>query len=272
MGSLIRQQLRFVIIVGYCAIAFCLVTTAQGKGVETESNGNAPASANLKPVMVVLKRPMILTAFQKNGEAEQDKIIANRKKGGWFHVRNARFTLIDSTLQLLPPTATSVKKTGKGNSGWVRAAISPQFIPESRMYAIGFRFKLPKSNQRRSPRFFFESGHHKIVVGGDDSHVKINVFGEIQETDQHALQPERWHRVLFEILGDEVVVRFNNGPAFYANHAKIKDEKERPEIKFGIISTAGIVFDDFGLWTVAPKPAKSWAETKKNVARIRRAQ
>ncbi len=131
-------------------------------------------------------------------------------------------------------------------------------------YIIDYRFRI-LSGEYTAIGAFLEFGHHRarlsfhadgaaLTYGGLKSHVTLD------SKPGFKLEEGRWYRVLGEVKGDEVLIRFERGPTFYGTHPEITGEKDG----FGICGLRGgaMDLDDVTVWGVKPDERRSWSKVR----------
>lgn len=137
-------------------------------------------------------------------------------------------------------------------------------------FILAFSFRLhdpaPGEPRRGGLQAFFEFGHHLARVNYNDEGTKVLVDHEQTKywhEPKTMVAPEQWHHVLAELRGDELVVRFADGPSMYIQHADVAKEKAQ----FGIVgyNFGTLEIDNVKLWAPGDGTHRVWRVAKEKI-------
>ena len=119
-------------------------------------------------------------------------------------------------------------------------------------YIIEYSFRI-NSGEYTAIGAFLEFGHHMARLSFHDDGAVLTYGGlkdhvTLDSKPDFKLEQGRWYHVLGEVKGDEVLIRFADGPTFKGKHPKIGDEKDG----FGIcgLRRGTMDIDDVTVWSV----------------------
>lgn len=140
-------------------------------------------------------------------------------------------------------------------------------------YIIKFSFKTETAkdvpeNQRRKihPKYSighrFSFGHYaaKYQWRGEDGMDLVIGHGHALQDDRFHIEKGKWYHVTAEIRGNQVLVWFQDGPAYFMQHDHFRDELNRWEF-FTHITEVGYL-DDVQVWSAGTKNRAGWEELK----------
>ena len=119
-------------------------------------------------------------------------------------------------------------------------------------YIIEYSFRI-NSGEYTTIGAFLEFGHHMARLSFHDDGAVLTYGGlkdhvTLDSKPDFKLEQGRWYRVLGEVTGDEVQIRFADGPTFKGKHPKIADKKDG----FGIcgLRRGTMDIDNVRVWSI----------------------
>jgi hypothetical protein len=114
--------------------------------------------------------------------------------------------------------------------------------------------------KRRSVAPFLEIGHHVARLTWNEQGATLLADHDTLVVDaakDFRLVPGRWYTVLVERRADEVLVQFQDGPSFYAQHPTYRSDLHA--VMFGGLEAGHMEIDDVTVWSVKPGEQPDWA-------------
>jgi hypothetical protein len=218
-----------------------------------------PPVAGLQPDFLVPDQVVFADDFsvprELKGVAAKSPLI-----GAWNPNQGTRWAVADGVLRGEASTAAfqAAHETHKG--------IHPRIVltktPASYILRCSFRLLdgLPyDAAKRRSVPPFLEIGHHIARLTWTAQGASLLADGDslvVDANKEYRLRPGQWVTVLIERRDDEVVVRFQDGPAFYARHPSYRSDLHA--VMFGGLEAGHMEIDDVTVWSVKPDTQRGW--------------
>ncbi len=232
--------------------------------------------------MNTMKRPLILglilifhsvsadeidTRFLKTGELIFEASFDGEKspaKPQWY-LRKSSWKIEEGVLR---------GTNDGGNGPFIRLHSQAKEGPLLEDYIMKFSFKVEenpeekKSNKHHetlSSGHRFSFGHYaakfqwRSDIGMD---LKIG-HGAALEDDRFKIKKSQWYHVTAEIRGDEILVWFADGPAYFMKHDHVRTKPDGWEF-FTHISETGFI-DNLRVWSLADGDHSDWETTKVNI-------
>jgi len=117
------------------------------------------------------------------------------------------------------------------------------------------------ADQRRSIPPFIEIGHHICRVTWGANGAMLLADGDTLQLDvakDFTLPVGKWVTVMVERRGDEVVVQFQDGPAFHGKHPSYRSDLHA--VMFGGLEAGHLEIDDVTVWSLQPGEQPGWAD------------
>ncbi|MEK6239552.1 MAG: hypothetical protein N2C14_32950 [Planctomycetales bacterium] len=167
-----------------------------------------------------------------------------------------------------------------GNGPFIRLRGKETGGPLPENYVMKFSFKTEPDPQTTSKK----KTHETLSMGNRFSfghyaakyQWRIDVGMDLAIGHGHAIQDERyrvtkgvWRRVTAEIRGDEILVWFKDGPAYYMRHDHFRSKPAGWEF-FPHVTEVGYL-DDLKVWDLAEGARPGWDETLKKIIAENRA-
>jgi hypothetical protein len=228
--------------VNHClaALLFALLVHADTRGAEIETRFLIPGE-------------VIFAADFEDGK--------NPTKPTWF-LRKSNWTIEDGVLQ-------GVNVDGNGPFIRLHSKEKGGPLPEDYIMKFSFMTKAnPKAEQKRKPhptlsaghRFSF--GHYNAKYNwraGIGIHIDIGHGHALQDPEFH-IEKGKWYHITAEFRGDEVLVWFKDGPAYYMQHELVRSKPAGWEF-FTHISEVGYL-DNLKVRSLADGERKDWPQLK----------
>lgn len=146
-------------------------------------------------------------------------------------------------------------------------------LPED--YILKFSFKVsedPEAEKRKNKYHATRSQGHRFSFGHyaakyqwrPDIGMELAIgHGHALEDQKFHIQKDQWYHVTAEIRGNEVLVWFKDGPAYYMQHDHFRHQLNRWEF-FTHISEFGFL-DNLQVWSLGKGTLEDWEQTRKQI-------
>ena len=166
-----------------------------------------------------------------------------------------------------------------GNGPFIRLQSKENGGPLPEDYILKFSFKIEENpGEKRSNK------HHETLSSGHrfsfghyaakyqwrpEGRMDLNIgHGDALEDDSFQIEKFKWYHVTAEIRGDEILVWFQDGPAYFMQHDHFRSKPAGWEF-FTHVSEAGLL-DNLRVWSLADGQRDNWPQTKSEITTAKR--
>lgn len=151
-------------------------------------------------------------------------------------------------------------------------------LPED--YILKFSFKIterPDAEKRKNKYHPTRSQGHRFSFGHyaakyqwrPDVGMDLNIgHGDALEDPKFHIEKDEWYHVTAEIRGNEILVWFKDGPAYYMQHDHIRQKPSGWE--FFIHTSEVGHLDDLQVWSLSSGTRSVWDKTRDQISRDHR--
>ena len=190
----------------------------------------------------------------------------NPGKPNW-QLRNSTWEVHDGVLR-------GVNAGGNGPFIRLHSKESGGVLPEDYILKFSFKTETAKDvpeNQRRKihPKYSighrFSFGHYaaKYQWRGEEGMDLAIGHGHALQDDRFHIEKGKWYHVTAEIRGNEILVWFKDGPAYYMQHDHFRNQLNRWEF-FTHITEIGYL-DNLQAWAPANRIHDDWGKTRSQI-------
>ncbi len=156
------------------------------------------------------------------------------------------------------------KKKAEGD-GHLGTAPRLQFPNSPKDVILKYSFKIV-GGKKTNLLPIIEAGHHlrRVYFGPESSKILVDHETKTIAENDFVLDTDTWYHVMLEIVGDEFLVRFRDGPTLYGNDPGVGAEFENYNIGITATDKGTIYIDNMTIWH-AGGVRKTWEETRKTL-------
>lgn len=156
------------------------------------------------------------------------------------------------------------KKRAQGN-GHLGTAPRLQFPNSPKDVILKYSFKIV-GGKGTALLPMIEAGHHlrRIYFGADGSRILVDHEKKTIAESDFVLQDDHWYHIMVEIVGDEFLVRFQDGPTIYGMDSGVGAEFANYNIGITGTNKGTVYIDNMTIWHAAGV-MPSWETTRKSL-------
>lgn len=140
-----------------------------------------------------------------------------------------------------------------------------QFPNSPKDVIIKYSFKI-EGGKKTKLIPMIEAGHHlrRIYFGDDGSKILVDHEKTTIADDDFVLELGKWYHIMLEIVGDEFLVRFQDGPTIYGKDPGVGVKFANYNIGITATNKGTMYIDNMTIWH-AGAVKNSWPTTKKSL-------
>ena len=166
-----------------------------------------------------------------------------------------------------------------GNGPFIRLQSKENGGPLPENYIMTFSFKIEENAKEKKSNKHHESysSGHRFSFGHyaakfqwrPDTGMDLNIgHGDALQDDRFYIEKGKWYHVTAEIRGDEILVWFKDGPAYFMQHDHFRSKPAGWEF-FTHISEIGYL-DNLNVWSLGDEESPGWSGLRAEIASANR--
>jgi len=208
----------------------------------------------LQPLMVIPEESVLQQTFSKSGPV---------KKTNWQNRQGTRWSVEDGVLQGRP-SSEEYQSSRTHHFGYEPRVSVPVTPPE---FLAGFSFRFIGGEETDIVPFI-EFGHHVCRIKFSSKGTFIVVDHEtlkVAEASDFSYEPGKWYHALAELKGDEFVIQFVDGPAWYVKHECLAKVNASGGNGLGLAGPKNgkVELDNMSIWKIRSQSKPSWNKRRK---------
>lgn len=216
---------------------------------------SAADSNHLVPILAKPGKIHLEMNFDKDFVVKKDHQFFKLGQGTQWEAKEGMLVGTESS----PEYQAKKKAQGKGHLG---TAPRLQFPNSPKDVVLRYSFKIVGGKGTKLLPMI-EAGHHlrRIYFGPQGSQILVDHEKTTVAENDFVLQTDQWYHVMLEIIGDEFLIRFQDGPSLYGNHPGIGADFANYNIGITATNNGTLFIDNMTIWHVDDVQA-NWAQAK----------
>ena len=208
----------------------------------------------LQPLMVIPNKSVLQETFSKSGPV---------KKTNWQNRQGTRWSVEDGVLRGRP--SSEEYQASRTHHFGYEPRVSVPVTPSEFLAGFSFRFI---GGEETDIVPFIEFGHHVCRVKFSSKGAFIVVDHEtlkVAEASDFLYEPGKWYHALAELKGDEFVIQFIDGPAWYVKHECLAKVNASGGNGLGLAGPKNgkVELDNVSIWKIRSQSKPSWNKRRK---------
>ena len=208
----------------------------------------------LQPLMVIPNKSVLQETFSKSGPV---------KKTNWQNRQGTRWSVEDGVLRGRP--SSEEYQSSRTHHFGYEPRVSVPVTPTEFLAGFSFRFI---GGEETDIVPFIEFGHHVCRVKFSSKGAFIVVDHEtlkVAEASDFLYEPGKWYHALAELKGDEFVIQFVDGPAWYVKHECLAKVNASGGNGLGLAGPKNgeVELDNVSIWKIRSQSKPSWNKRRK---------
>ena len=208
----------------------------------------------LQPLMVIPNKSVLQETFSKSGPV---------KKTNWQNRQGTRWSVEDGVLRGRP--SSEEYQASRTHHFGYEPRVSVPVTPSEFLAGFSFRFI---GGEETDIVPFIEFGHHVCRVKFSSKGAFIVVDHEtlkVAEASDFLYEPGKWYHALAELKGDEFVIQFVDGPAWYVKHECLAKVNASGGNGLGLAGPKNgkVELDNVSIWKIRSQSKPSWNKRRK---------
>lgn len=208
----------------------------------------------LQPLMVIPNKSVLQETFSKSGPV---------KKTNWQNRQGTRWSVEDGVLRGRP--SSEEYQASRTHHFGYEPRVSVPVTPTEFLAGFSFRFI---GGEETDIVPFIEFGHHVCRVKFSSKGAFIVVDHEtlkVAEASDFLYEPGKWYHALAELKGDEFVIQFIDGPAWYVKHECLAKVNASGGNGLGLAGPKNgkVELDNVSIWKIRSQSKPSWNKRRK---------
>lgn len=208
----------------------------------------------LQPLMVIPNKSVLQETFSKSGPV---------KKTNWQNRQGTRWSVEDGVLRGRP--SSEEYQSSRTHHFGYEPRVSVPVTPTEFLAGFSFRFI---GGEETDIVPFIEFGHHVCRIKFSSKGTFIVVDHEtlkVAEASDFLYEPGKWYHALAELKGDEFVIQFIDGPAWYVKHECLAKVNASGGNGLGLAGPKNgkVELDNVSIWKIRSQSKPSWNKRRK---------
>ena len=208
----------------------------------------------LQPRMVIPNKSVLQETFSKSGPV---------KKTNWQNRQGTRWSVEDGVLRGRP--SSEEYQASRTHHFGYEPRVSVPVTPSEFLAGFSFRFI---GGEETDIVPFIEFGHHVCRIKFSSKGTFIVVDHEtlkVAEASDFLYEPGKWYHALAELKGDEFVIQFIDGPAWYVKHECLAKVNASGGNGLGLAGPKNgkVELDNVSIWKIRSQSKPSWNKRRK---------